>query len=70
MKTISRLPSGQFAWASRPDDLYVVTGVTVTGKRFVKVMKTWPEARGINLWRGNKWLSRGGKRYLITSTVN
>ena len=58
------------SWTSEPGDLYIVTGVTVSGKRFAKVFHTWLMASGINLYRGSKWLVRGGKRKLIVRVYN
>ena len=59
------------AWTQEKGDKYEVTGVLRNGRRFKKISFArydWAEA--INLWRGSRWLVRGGKRYLIERVVN
>lgn len=58
------------AWSSMPGDRYLVIGKDREGKRFRLEYTTWPQARCINVWNGNKWLVRGGKRFLIQRIVN
>jgi len=57
-------------WSARPGDRYLVTGVTVEGKRFRIVCDTWWHACGINLYRGSRWLLRDGRRALIARVYN
>ena len=46
-----------FSWMHRYGDTYVVTGVTITGKRFrLGPFKNWWHANSINLYRGSVWL--------------
>lgn len=61
---------GLVSWIARPDDLYVVTGVKRDGKRFALTTSSWLYASSINLYRGSKWLYRGGKRKLIIGVYN
>jgi hypothetical protein len=58
------------SWTHQEGDLYVVTGVLTNGKRFALTTHSWPHASGINLYRGSKWLYRGGKRRLIIRVYN
>jgi hypothetical protein len=51
--------------------LYVVTGVTVHGKRFRPLYTdSYIYAMGINLWRGSVWKLENGKRRLIKRVYN
>lgn len=61
---------GQKCWTHVQGDKYLITGVDVNGKRFRSVYDNWAFARGINLYRGSRWLLRGGKRFLITRVFN
>lgn len=72
MKTNSpfTIENGQKVWTGQEGDKYLVTGRTTDGKKFRSVYSTWRFANGINLYRGNKWLLRGGKRFLICSVYN
>jgi len=54
----------------RPGDKFVVTGVDRNGKRFRLVYDSWLMASSVNVWRGNVWLLRNGKRRLLQSTFN
>jgi hypothetical protein len=58
--------NGRAEWEHLDGDSYLVTGVDRNGKRFTIRASSWRYASGINVWRGNKWLVRDGKRYLIT----
>lgn len=58
------------SWTHRHSDLYVVTGILTNGKRFALTTRFWSHASGINLYRGSKWLYRGGKRKLIIRVYN
>ena len=57
-------------WDHKEGDNYLVTGVDRNGKKFRFVYDNWPQARGINLWKGYKWLVRNGARYLINRVSN
>jgi hypothetical protein len=57
-------------WISRKGDRYVITGVGVNGKRFRVETSNWYHANGHNVWRGNIWLLRDGKRTRIKSYYN
>lgn len=62
---------GHAVWTELPGDSYVVTGVLTSGRRFPAIhCQDWRHARGINLYRGSKWLVRDGKRYLIQRVWN
>jgi hypothetical protein len=58
------------SWKPQPGDRYDVTGVDRYGRRFSMRFQSWFHAKCINLWRGNKWLVRNGKRYRIQSISN
>lgn len=62
--------SGQRCWTHVPGDTYLVTGVDRSGKRFKRTTDCWGYAAGINLWRGTRWLVRGGKRFRIQAIYN
>ena len=57
-------------WTERAGDKYLVTGVTVNGKRFKKFCANWHIAASINLYRGTKWLVRDGKRKKLQEVYN
>jgi hypothetical protein len=62
---------GTVDWIHHKDDLYVATGVDTRGKRFKPIRSEhWHYINGINLYRGTKWLVRGGKRYRIQTVWN
>lgn len=68
---IQRNLDGTCEWTHQDGDIYVATGVLVNGRRFKPIRsENWHYIRGINLYRGSKWLERGGKRYRINSTWN
>ena len=61
----------QAYWNHKEGDLYVCTGVNTRGKRMKPIYTNdWFHASCINLYRGNKWLLRDGKRYRIVSVYN
>lgn len=61
----------EVSWEHRPGDRYLVTGVLYRStERFRTEYYYWEHARGVNLWRGSKWLVRDGKRYLICRVRN
>lgn len=64
------IENGQKVWVHQDGDYYVVTGVTFRGTRFSNSYSSWTHARGVNVYRGNKWLVRNGKRWLIQSINN
>lgn len=70
MNPITKHNDGTVSWEWHPDDKYLATGVLRNGKRFKGITGTYQTIRGINLWRGTKWLLRNGKRYKIQSVYN
>lgn len=67
---IVKSADGSTHWIDAPGDTFVVTGVARNGKRFKIESASWPYVRGINVWRGTKWLLRNGRRFKITSIIN
>jgi len=67
---INRDNDGKASWVVMQGDKYLVTGVDRNGRRFRLCFDSWRQAVGINVWRGTKWLVRGGKRYRIASFYN
>lgn len=61
--------NGSATWTEEKDDKYLATGVDRNGKRF-RITGLWGHIRGINIWRGNKWLVRNGKKFKIQSVFN
>ena len=57
-------------WTQEPGDSYAVTGTDVHGRRFSLACATWGQARGINVYRGSKWLVRDGRRILLARIFN
>lgn len=57
-------------WDGEPGDTYEVTGVDIYGKRFVRTGMPWVYCKGINLFRGSRWLRRKGRRYLLGRVWN
>lgn len=49
----------------QPDDRFLITGRRVCGKKFRIVTSNAMHAFGINLFDGNIWLVRNGKRKLL-----
>lgn len=63
--------NGRAEWTQQAGDVYVATGVLTNGRRFPAIRSTsWQHIAGINLYRGNKWLERDGKRHHIVSVYN
>jgi hypothetical protein len=62
---ITKRDDGSAYWDKEPGDSYLVTGEDCNGKRFRRVCPTFGAARCINVYKGNRWLVRGGKRFLI-----
>lgn len=56
----------------RPGDTFHITGIEAppSRKRFKKVTSNVRHALGINLWQGNVWLVRDGKRRSIRKVTN
>lgn len=52
------------------DQMYIVTGVTIDGKRFRIVTPNQMHAFGINLYRGTVWFSDMGKRHILRRVWN
>ena len=69
-KVVEKLANGSSAWVQQAGDLYLATGVTADGKRFRVSNVSWRYIQSINLWKGSRWLVRGGKRYLIDRVTN
>jgi hypothetical protein len=67
---LTRNSAGQVAWTHQEGDAYLVTGTLVNGGKFRIRTTSWRHAAGINLWRGTRWLLRGGKRFKINSVIN
>jgi len=65
-----RNPDGTVSWMAQEGDTYLVTGTAGNGRRFSRVCPSWAYAAAINIWRGSRWLLRGGRRYRINTTVN
>lgn len=61
---------GVVSWTHKPGDVYHVTGVKLDGQRFRIVTSNWHYAKGINVWRGTKWLVRLGHRVRLVSVWN
>lgn len=61
---------GRKCWNSLPGDMFHITGVDRGGKRFKIVTSNWIHASSINVWRGTRWLVRGGRRYVIQRIHN
>ena len=57
-------------WIHQEGDQYVVIGVDRNNQRFTRTSDSWFYINGINVWKGNKWLLRKGKKYLIQSITN
>lgn len=62
--------NGIATWTACEGDRYVATGLDVNGKRFRIESASFSHIRGINLFRGNKWLLREGHKHLILSVIN
>jgi hypothetical protein len=67
---IVRAADGSTHWINLPGDTYLATGTTPHNRRVRVSNPSWQHVRGINLWRGAKWLVRGGKRHLIQRIFN
>ncbi len=66
-----KIINGKASWVHMPGDKYIATGVDRNGKRLGSITSSnWIHIHGINLYRGSKWLLRGGKRYLICRVNN
>lgn len=65
-----RSENGYLQWNHLPTDKYMATGVDRNNKRFRIVSNSYDYIRGLNLWRGTKWLIRDGKRHRIQSVTN
>jgi hypothetical protein len=67
---ITKRADGSAEWTHEPGDSYLVTGTDYHGKRFRRVSANYAGARCVNVYNGNRWLVRGGKRYLIQTVSN
>lgn len=71
MKSPIKKVNGVAEWEHKQGDMYVATGVCPRGKRRGSVTgNSWFHIKRINLYRGSRWLLRGGKRYLIERVIN
>ena len=66
----NRSDNGYTQWNHLPTDKYMATGIDRNNKRFKITSDSYDYIRGINIWRGTKWLLRNGKRYRIQSVTN
>lgn len=62
--------NGIHEWTALAGDMYMATGKDRNGKRFNIKSHSWMYIRGINVWRGSKWLLRDGRRWLIQRITN
>jgi hypothetical protein len=62
--------TGIKSWLPLPDDIYILTGVDRNRKRFKITSTSYRYIRSINAWQGSLWLSRHGRRFLITKIIN
>lgn len=65
-----RSQNGYLQWNHLPTDQYMATGVDRNNKRVKIVSDNYDYIRGLNLWRGTKWLVRNGKRHRIETVFN
>ena len=56
-------------WVNKEGDSYLVTGTTVSGKKFTIITTSWMKCQGINLFRGRKYLVREGRRKLLMEVL-
>lgn len=58
-------------WTHQTGDVYHVTGILQSGRRFKCIVTDNPHhALGINLYRGTVWVMRNGKRTLVKRVWN
>lgn len=62
--------NGVAEWTTQEGDYYLVTGIDIKGKRLKQYCPNWYVCKGINLWRGTKWLVRYDKRHRIATVWN
>lgn len=65
-----QIVNGLATWQHQEGDKYLATGKDRNGKRFRRENEKWVWIAGINVWNGNKYLVRDGKRYKIQSVTN
>lgn len=61
---------GKLSWTHIQGDKYKATGTDLNGRRFCITSESWQHISGINVWRGSKWLLRGGRKFLIQTIRN
>ena len=61
---------GKVNWTHEEGDKYLICGTDITGKKFRLTYSTWLVASYINVYRGRKYLVRGGKRHLLVTIYN
>lgn len=57
-------------WTHEQGDKYLVVGIDKAGQRYRTESEIWRYIEGINIYRGNKYLIRNGRRYLIQRINN
>jgi hypothetical protein len=62
--------AGKKNWVHIQGDVYVVTGIDCSRIRFQVFTQNWLHAKSINVFRGTRWLLRGGKRWMIERVFN
>lgn len=55
---------------TRPSDTFIVTGVDVHNRRFVRHTSTYLMCKAINVYKGSRWLLRDNHRILIERVSN
>ncbi len=65
-----QIVNGHATWQHQEGDKYLAAGKDRNGKRFRHENSRWVWIAGINVWNGNKYLVRDGKRYKIQSVAN
>lgn len=58
------------SWEHKEGDRYLIVGKDTAGQRVRIEAQVWSYANGIKVYRGNKYLIRDGKRYLIQRITN
>jgi hypothetical protein len=70
MKSPIDCTHGTASWESKGGDKYLVVGKDCVGQRVRIEGTNWAYINGINIWQGNKYLIRNGKRYPIQRITN
>ncbi len=67
---ILKSQDGTVSWTHREGDQYLITGTDRDGRRFQQWSKNWLVIKGVNIYRGRRWLVRDGRRHLIEEVWN